>query len=287
MTSYPKRPAFFANKFVRLLATQAVANEIGAPACWLLTVIVMTEDTRRYRGPVTYYNGVLAAQVGLGSVDALDRVRKKCVEAGWLAYIPGGRRVGAGRYWVMTPEQFDGIKDAPTEDVEEADDVTLLRENAEQTAEQSAEQTASKVRNLLPVPVPTPSAAVAAARTKAKKTPKEKKPRPADPLFDALVEVTGLDSKINGGYVGKLAAAFRSAEQPITPEEVRAFALVWRVLLPWAKPDQHPRLTLKIIENHLPPLRGELRATQADAQPCIKRAADNTLVNDRTVYAPL
>jgi hypothetical protein len=129
---YPKRPKFFALKFVRLLTKKTVANELGPQAFTLLAVIAATEDARGYTDPVTFYNGQLYPLVGLGSEDALDRVRRKCIEAGWLHYTPGGRRLGPGRYWVDIPEQHIGTDDAPTD--EPADERSLLRTGAEQTA---------------------------------------------------------------------------------------------------------------------------------------------------------
>lgn len=203
--AYPKRPAYFACGFVRLLTKKTVANELGPQAFTLLTVIAMTEDARGYTDPVTFFNEQLLPLVGLGSVDALDRVRARCVAAGWLHYVPGGRRTGPGRYFVTVPDRYAGTDDAPTDEPvgsdallrthaeqtaeQTADQNPLIRTGAEQTAEQSAEQTASKPRNLLPIPFPSPEVVETTTRapteTPRKKTrPKTPKPDPeADPRF--------------------------------------------------------------------------------------------------------
>ena len=112
---YPQRPKFFANRFVRVMAKACLANEIGAQACWLLTVIALTEDAKGYRGPVTYFNEQLMPLVGCGSAETLSRVRAKAIEAGWLVYVPGGKGV-AGQYWVATPERNRDWDDAPTDE---------------------------------------------------------------------------------------------------------------------------------------------------------------------------
>lgn len=106
MADYPDRPRFFAFKFCRLLAKQAVALDIGGDACWLLATIVMMEDAKGYKAPVTWFNDGLASVLG-GSEDSLGRVRKRAVESGWLHYEPGVRS-RAGKYWVTIPPQFCG-----------------------------------------------------------------------------------------------------------------------------------------------------------------------------------
>jgi hypothetical protein len=242
---YPKRPKFFACQFARKLIKKTVANEIGTQGCWLLTVVAMTEDARGYTDPVTFYNGQLLPLVGVGSVDALDRVRRRCIEAGWLHYIPGGRREGPGRYWVTVPAKYAGTDDAPTD--EDSDEDTLFRTGAEQTAEQcaeqTAEQTASKPRNLLPVPAPIPFAAdsasaVAVATNPAAKTkpaPREKKPRQRNPLYDAIANVTGLDPETAGGCLGTASAALSRADPPYTPADVHEFGRRFLDLCPYAR----------------------------------------------------
>jgi hypothetical protein len=131
--AYPKRPKFFAHKFCRLLFKQCVANEIGAEACWLLTVIAHAEDARHYTGAVTFFNSQLLSVVGLGSADALERVRRKAIEGGWLHYEPGAKRT-PGRYWVTIPDQCAGVEDGPTD--EGVDDDVIVVDSTAKSREQ-------------------------------------------------------------------------------------------------------------------------------------------------------
>src|SRR5262245_36344797 len=74
---YPKPSKFFAYRFMRLMARVCLANEIGPEACWLLTIIANTEDAKRYRDAVTYFNENLINVTGFGSVPSLARFRAK------------------------------------------------------------------------------------------------------------------------------------------------------------------------------------------------------------------
>ena len=60
-----------------------------------------------------------------------------------------------------------------------------------------------------------------------------KKPRPRDPLFDAIAEVCETDPTIkgNGSSIGTVRQALLDAEPPYTPDEVRAYGR-----LTWHKP---------------------------------------------------
>lgn len=130
---YPKRPRFFSYRFGRLMAKVCLANEIGPVACWMLTVIANTEDAKHYTDHVTYFNEQLFPLVGVGSVDALDRVRKKAIDAGWLDYIPGRKGI-AGRYCVKIPDRYTDIPDGPCDEKPSE----YIRENAEECAETTA-----------------------------------------------------------------------------------------------------------------------------------------------------
>ena len=124
---YPKRPAFFANKFIRLIGKVCLANEVGADVCWLLTNVVSVEDAKSYRGAVTFFNEQLMPLIGVKNVPALIRVRSRAVDSGWLHYTPGGKGV-AGRYWVTVPAEFQGMDDTPgDENPAEYRDVTVTK----------------------------------------------------------------------------------------------------------------------------------------------------------------
>ena len=173
---YPKRPRYFACKFVRLMAKKCVANELGPHAFTLLAVVVMTEDARGYDSAVNFYNGQLQPMAGLRSEATLARVRKRCVEAGWLHYVPGGQRRGPGRYWVTIPERHAGTDDAPTDEGED-DRLLLCKSDGQnmgqndgqkvlppvlpvisegQNVVQNGGQTGGKTEALPPVPSPIP-----------------------------------------------------------------------------------------------------------------------------------
>lgn len=135
--SYPQRDNHFAHRFCRLLTKLVVAQEIGPEGAWLLSVIAHQEDSKRYRGPVTFYNGQLLSPCGFTSEDTLQRVRKRCMDAGWLHYESGGKRK-PGRYWVVIPEWADVPDSAIDESSENTSHRTGAVENAETTADESA-----------------------------------------------------------------------------------------------------------------------------------------------------
>lgn len=124
--SYPKRPTHFAHKFCRKLTKVAAANVIGADVCWMLTVIAHQEDSKRYTGPVTYWNHQLMDVTGLKSTDRLVRVRTAAVRAGWLHYEKGGKGK-IGTYWVLIPQWALAVADGTSD---ESDDEDLSSQNA-------------------------------------------------------------------------------------------------------------------------------------------------------------
>lgn len=106
---------------------------IGADACWLLTIIAATEDSKRYVAAVSFYNVQLAMLCGW-SVDKLDRVRKRCIEEGFLHYEPGRNRK-PGLYWVLV---HDSLNDAPELGPIGESDSDFTPQSAEHAAEHSA-----------------------------------------------------------------------------------------------------------------------------------------------------
>ena len=124
MPEYPHRPAFWSNRLVRLLQKSCAANVIGIESCWLVTCIAQVEDSKRYSGPVTYWNGQLLPVTGFQSWGRLDRARKKAVDAGWLHYTPGQNRQ-VGIYWTLVP---NGIE-ATFDDSPLCDNITVIDAN--------------------------------------------------------------------------------------------------------------------------------------------------------------
>ncbi len=127
MEVYPKRPRFFSNRFMRLMAKACVAQEIGQDGFTLLSIIVGVEDAKGYRSAVTFFNEQLMPMAGFRSVDSLARSRKRVVDAGWLHYEKGSKSI-AGKYWVTIPDRFSSMDDAPSD---EAHDLIYYRTDAE------------------------------------------------------------------------------------------------------------------------------------------------------------
>lgn len=123
---YPKRPKFFAFKFVRLMAKVCLANEIGPEACWLLAIIAHTEDASGYRRPVTYFNGHLAPICGFATEKTLVAARNRAVKAGWLNYASGGTR-RPGKYFVVVPTHAEGIDDGPIDEGEVETSIPVIQ----------------------------------------------------------------------------------------------------------------------------------------------------------------
>ena len=115
MSDYPKRDKFFSHRFCRLLTKTAMAQQIGAGTCWMLTVIAHQEDSKRYTEPVSYWNDQLQSVSGFGSRSTLVKARKKAIESGWLHYEPGGKGK-VGKYWVLIPERFEDLPDLPCDE---------------------------------------------------------------------------------------------------------------------------------------------------------------------------
>lgn len=156
---YPRRPSHFAHRFVRLMMKAVAAQEVGTDGFALLTAIAMTEDAKRYRGPVVFFNHPLMAVCGFTSEKVFFRVRQKCVDSGWLVWTPGKKGVAA-RYWVAIPDQSEGIQDGPVDEVteEEGEDAGAITEqlgtNREVIGNQLGTNRESIGRTFIPNPLP-------------------------------------------------------------------------------------------------------------------------------------
>lgn len=107
---YPQREAFFAYKFLRLMSKVALAMEIGADGCWLLSIVAMQEDACRYRRPVLFFNQQLCTLCGFVDDRKLVRVRDQLMGSGWLVYAPGTVRK-PGSYHVQIPVHASELED--------------------------------------------------------------------------------------------------------------------------------------------------------------------------------
>lgn len=178
---YPQRPGYFAMHFIRLLGDVEAANQIGEDGCWFLSTIVTHEDKYNYR-PVDFRPGQLLRLLGLGSDDALERLRRKLVLAGWLHYIPGRKR-SPGQYWVTIPPEHRGRIRETLSPAEVRDHTSIPRTNAGETAGQTAGWTADPpLLSLFPNHPLSPNGGQGdALGEEAKKIPKPKRVRTDPP----------------------------------------------------------------------------------------------------------
>jgi hypothetical protein len=100
---------------------------------------------------------------------------------------------------------------------------------------------------------------------------KAKSPRPANPVFDAVAAVTGVDRSTAGSLLGAVSAALGKAEPPYTAEDVHEFARRFWELCPWAASDNRTRPTPKELQTHI----GRLRAGPAPTQTAPSRGGVN------------
>jgi hypothetical protein len=100
---YPQRPAFWAMKVIRCLQKTGAANRIGRDAAWLVTTIAALEDTKRYSGPVSFWNSHLMDVTGFGHKGTFLKARTAAVDSGWLVYAEG-KKGQAATYWTAIPD---------------------------------------------------------------------------------------------------------------------------------------------------------------------------------------
>jgi hypothetical protein len=153
-TRYPQREPFFAHRYCRLLTKTCAAQDIGQTAALLCMTIAHIEDSKRYSGPVSFYNEQLMPLIGITKWESLDIARKRAVRFGWLQFEPGNRgRREPGRYWVTIPNSASELDDSPC-------DESHYLENGEWTPEPlSGKGVTSGVTSgvtIIPIPNPVP-----------------------------------------------------------------------------------------------------------------------------------
>lgn len=157
MSNYPSgRTSFFGNKFIRRLTKSAAAQDLGADGCWLLSVIAMLEDTRRYSGPVTFWNGQLMHACGIKSEKRLSRIRKLAVDYGWLHYI-AGTKSKPGQYWVAIPSELAAEFSPVKSQGNSLDSPVKSQGNVEANNGIPPSNRKGKGRTFIPTPINTPS----------------------------------------------------------------------------------------------------------------------------------
>lgn len=158
---YPERKPFFAHWYTKKLGQLCYANQIGADGCWMLSQIAMTEDSRRYKSPPTFYNGQLMSIAGCASENTMVATRKKCLQADLLHYEPGVKR-HAGVYWVKVPIFWPAIPDNPLGEFLADAEISPQNLRGNQVGNQVGKWVGNQVENLRPsypnpVPNPTPT----------------------------------------------------------------------------------------------------------------------------------
>ena len=105
--SYPKRPQYFAMKFLRILFQSGAAKSIGRDGIALLTTTVVMEDQKPYREPADYWGSQLQSDLGCND-KTLKRIRDELIKSGWLKFQSGirGSRRRPSIYWVDIPEPY-------------------------------------------------------------------------------------------------------------------------------------------------------------------------------------
>jgi len=154
MAEYPKRSSHFAHRTFRLMTKVCAAQEIGSDAMLLVAVVLHVEDSKRYSGPVSFYNGQLIPILGFTSWGRLDRARKSAVESGWLHYESRGKRK-IGLYWGMVPELYEHLDDSPVDEVI----ITTLPPQQRLKRDKAVIETGlkrDKAVTLPPIPIPIP-----------------------------------------------------------------------------------------------------------------------------------
>jgi hypothetical protein len=93
-------------------------------------------------------------------------------------------------------------------------------------------------------------------------------PKPRDPIFDAIVEVTDADPKMNGAHIGKVAAKLKNAVPPYTPEEIRKLPATLQKQT-WWKTGQI--VTVGCVDKHIYLVRLRNRASPSGGCDAMKR----------------
>jgi hypothetical protein len=216
MVKYPIRPKYFSQRFIRLMVKSAAAQTLTTDGFALLTVVVATEDARRYASPVAFYNEQLMMLLGFGSKKRLIAARAKAIAAGWLAYQAGGKGV-AGLYYVQIPPELEQIPDGPSDESSgkcgsESELQTELKTEPQIVCSSESEPKGVPMRNRKGTPyIPSPN-------------PNPKETRPRGSLFDPLqFELPlSLDDGAFRTAWGEWCEHRREIRKPLTPTSTKA-----------------------------------------------------------------
>ena len=145
---YPSRPQFYANDFLRIIEREALALQYGTSACWLLAVIVLTEDKARYRRAPWFRMRALETRVGLKK-DAIRVIVRNLVCDGWLYWSQVNNRAPIYA-WVKEPHWLQII--APQKGID--------GKTVDSPVDSPVDHTSSTILSPTLIPPPPPSSAV-------------------------------------------------------------------------------------------------------------------------------
>lgn len=186
------------------------------------------------------------------------------VEVGWLTVDGGGFSIPKFDRWNSKGAKKRLLTSRRVKDHRNAPSVTkaLPEERREENKKPPSE-----------VPAGKPAAAKKPAKSKA---PTEKKPRPPNPLFDTLADITGSDPHTSGSHVGRVCAALGKADPPYTPEELRDFGDRIGELCPWT---EGRRPTLGEVEKYIGLVRNGQGKQRPRGPKSVQDIATSTLMN--------
>lgn len=115
-------------------------------------------------------------------------------------------------------------------------------------------------------PTLTPEIPIAASPPDGVKEKKPKKPRERDPLWDAIVEITGADATIESvaNHIGRVRNALSKAKPPYSPSEVLTLPNLASIHLPWTSGRV---LTLGEVEKNIGLVRSKASPVQQREDP--------------------
>lgn len=108
---YPAdRGNHFGLRVCRLLHKTAAAQEIGTAAAYLVTLVALQEDAKRYTGAVYWWDEQLMPCLGVKSKATMTTIRERVIKSGWLVYNKGTKGT-ASTYWTLIPKRFEKLED--------------------------------------------------------------------------------------------------------------------------------------------------------------------------------
>ena len=142
----PHREAFFALKYIRLMAKSGAAERMGGMAFALCCIVAAYQDLKRFKAPATFFNNVIMGMLGLSKLDTFIRARNRAIAEGWLGYESAGGSRMPGKYWVTIPAGIEEMSDVAGDDGYAPDSAAVtVPENRESSHPENRESCESTV----------------------------------------------------------------------------------------------------------------------------------------------